>query len=252
MSGVGLAGCTVEPSDVEAYRTALVSADTFAQARTACAGIADPQTRGDCQVTVTERFERMNEADCDHVTDRVWLDECRFLLAERVGKTGDIQTALAICNQSRFRRHCSWHLVQDGVESTLDLPAAEAEQILEDYGRFDALKDAPFQFWRIRWREWSGSGRSADESDCQGLRHQGACEDALARHVRDMLDTVARRDAQKACASPRGERVRNRGIPSWLLGPITTHAEAQWESERCTRPLDARSDTVVAEPVRDP
>lgn len=226
-------GCNSGGSDVNAYREALVTAPTFAEARAACATISDPVTRGDCAVTITERFERLDPSDCAHVTDPVWLDECRFLLAERVGKTGDIQSALTICNQSRFRRHCSWHLLQDGVDDTMALSAAEAEAVLEEFGRFDALKDAPFQFWRIRWREWAGLGRSADERDCAGLRHQRGCEEALSRHVREMLRTVSRADPRRVCTLPRGERVQNRGTPGWVLGPLTTQAEAQWEAEWC-------------------
>jgi hypothetical protein len=230
-----MVGCSSPPTDAESYRAALVSAESFDAAKQACAQIQVPQTLGDCQVTITERFERLDPADCNHVTDPVWLDECRFLLAERVGQTGDIKGALAICNQSRFRRHCSWHLLQDGVDATLELSAPEAEAVLEDFGRFEALKDAPFQFWRIRWREWAGHGKVADEADCTGLRHEQGCRDALARHVREMLNTLSRRDATAICALPAGRRVLNRGEPVWKLGPLTAEAERQWEQERCFR-----------------
>ena len=226
-------GCGAGPSDVDAYRQALVTAKSFEQARSACATIEETSTRGDCQVTITERFERLDPADCGHVTDPVWLDECRFLLAERMGKTGNIERAITICNQSRFRRHCSWHLLQDGVEATLDESAQDAEAVLEFFGQIDALKDAPFQFWRIRWREWAGMGRSADEADCQGLRHQRGCEEALERHVSEMLHRVSRTDPRRVCAMPRGQRVHNRATPGWVLGPITTRAEAAWEAEWC-------------------
>ena len=230
-----LTACDRGPSDAEAYRSALVTADTFEAARTACTHIRDAQVRGDCQVTITERFERVAADDCSHVTDPVWLDECRFLLAERVGKTGNLDLALHICTQSRFRRFCAWHLLQDGVDATIHLPAAEAEAVLEGFGQIHALKDAPFQFWRIRFRELGGQGTPIDEADCQGLTHQVGCEEALTRHVWEMLETVARADRPRVCALPRGQRVANQGVPSWTVGPLTTSAEAHWESERCPR-----------------
>ena len=225
--------CGQPRTDAEAYRTALVVAPTFAEAKAACDDVADPRTRGDCQVTITERFERLDPADCGHVTDPVWLDECRFLLAERVGKTGDLPLALAVCNESRFRRFCAWHLLQDAVDETLPLPASEAEAVLEGFGGIDALKDAPFQFWRIRWRELAGRGTPADERDCQGLVHQVGCEQALSRHIWELLETVSKRDRSAVCATARGQRVMHRGEPSWRTGPLTTSAEASWEVERC-------------------
>ncbi len=242
-----MVGCASGPSDADAYRNALVTAETFAAARTACSGIQEAAARGDCQVTITERFERLDPADCAHVTDPMWLDECRFLLAERVGKTGNIERAIAICNQSRFRRHCSWHLLQDGVEATLEVSPREAEAVLELFGQVDALKDAPFQFWRIRWREWGGAGRSADEMDCEGLRHQRGCEEALSRHVREMLHRVSRTDPRRMCALPRGERVRNRDTPGWILGPLTTRAEMEWEAEWCAGAAPVESERLQSE-----
>ena len=235
LGGLLLVACSGGRSDAEAYREALVSAKTFSAAQVACDGIRDAASRGDCQVTITERFGPVDETACAHVTDPVWLDECRFLLAERIGQTGDLPLAISVCKQSRFRRYCAWHLLQDAVDATLDQSAAEAEQVLEDFGGIPSLKDAPFQFWRIRFRELSGHGRSASEADCTGRTHQLGCEQALTRHVWELLEVVARRDRQRVCALPRGERVMNRGTPSWLPGPLTTAAEAQWESKHCLR-----------------
>lgn len=237
LMGACVVACTGPRSDAEAYRAALVTTETFEAARSACAEITDAGTQGDCQVTITERFERLDPADCRHVTDPVWLDECRFLLAERVGKSGDLPKALQICKRSRFRRYCAWHLLQDGVEDTLGLPAAEAEEILEGFGGIDALKDAPFQFWRIRWREQAGRGDSANEEDCHGLVHEVGCEQALTRHVWELLETVSRSDRSRVCGLPIGQRVTNRGTPGWVLGPLTTSAEASWAAQRC--PSDA-------------
>ena len=234
--GVALVlGCGTPPTDAERYRAALVSAPTFEAAQDACAAIVDPATRGDCQVTITERFERLDPSDCDHVTGPVWLDECRFLLAERLGGAGRLDQAIEMCAQSRFRRYCAWHLVQDAVDATLDLPAAEAEAVLLGFENIPALPDASLQFWRIRWREWAGHGRTADETTCRGLDSQRGCEEALARHVRQLLDAVAKTDLAGTCARPRGERVENRGAAGWVMGPLTTAVESEWEVQRCPR-----------------
>mgnify|MGYP000312211730 CR=1 FL=1 len=229
-----VAGCASPPTEAEAYARALSSAPNYATARASCDHIADPSVRGDCQVTITERFARLDPADCDTVDGEVWQDECRFLMAERIGRTGDLDAALATCVTSRFRRHCAWHLLQDAAENTLHKPHAVAEQVLHGFMEVQALPDAPNQFWRIRWRELAGEGQTLDEAGCSGLLSEPGCRDALDRHVFDMLQVVARRDRAGICGKPAGQRVLHSGQPAWTLGPLTAAAEARWVTEHCS------------------
>jgi len=228
-----LGACAEPPSEAEAYAHALAGAETYVEARESCGQIADAGVRGDCQATITERFARLDPADCDAVDGDVWRDECRFLMAERIGATGDLELALATCVTSRFRRHCAWHLLQDATEHTIDAPHAEAEAVLEGFMQVKALPDAPNQFWRIRWRELAGRGVRLDEAGCEGLRSRPGCRDALERQVFDMLQVVSRSDRAGVCATPEGQRVLHDGVPVWTLGPLTAAAEARWVGEHC-------------------
>lgn len=230
---LGLAsGCAAE-SDAARYTRALSSAPDFAAAKAACAPISDPDTRGDCQVTITERFEVTELTACEHVDSDLWQHECRFLLAERIGQHGSIDDALAVCVTSRFRRHCAWHLLQDAVEESILLDAGEAERVLAGFRAVEALPDAPLQFWRIRLRERAGHDFALDERECLGRYTEGACIEAHRRHVGDVLDGLARRDAAPVCARPHGERALRRGEPVWRQGPVVAAAERRWVDARC-------------------
>lgn len=225
--------CAAPPSDAVLYHRAVVTAESFEIARDVCSQIRSPATRSDCAVTITERFDRRDEAACDHVDSPVWKDECTFLLAERLGAAGSTSEALTICVQSRFRRHCAWHLLQDAVEASVSSEDAEAERQIALFRGIDALPDVAFQFWRIRWTEQPEANLPIDERRCAGLRSQAPCESALQRYVQEQLEAAARLDRSRLCSTARGERVRFRGVPKWRRGPLTDEAEAAWESRAC-------------------
>ena len=228
-----MGACSQGPTDAEAYAHALSTAVDYGAARASCDQVEDSSLRGDCQVTVTERFEWLDPEVCATVDGDVWQSECRFLMAERLGATGDLDAALATCVTSGFRRHCAWHLLQDAAEATLDLPHAEAERVVHAFMEVQALPDAPNQFWRIRWRELAGRGQILDEQGCAGLLSEPGCRDSLDRHVFDMLQVVARADRHRTCATAAGGRVLHDSQPAWVLGPITLAAEQRWETEHC-------------------
>ena len=230
-----LGACSQGPTDAEAYAHALSAAPDHGAARASCDQVKDASLRGDCQVTITERFELLDPKVCDSVEGAVWQSECRFLMAERLGAAGDLQAALATCVTSGFRRHCAWHLLQDAAEATIDAPHAEAERVVHAFMEVQALPDAPNQFWRIRWRELAGRGRVLDEQGCVGLLSEPGCRDSLDRHVFDMLQVVARSDRRRTCSTAAGSRVLHDGQPAWVLGPITLAAERRWAAEHCGR-----------------
>lgn len=229
IAGAGCGG----PSDAERYRQALATDATFPVAWQTCAGIVALPDRGDCQAAVTERFDRREPADCEQIEHAVWRDECRFLLAERLGQAGELDGALAACLSSRFRRHCTWHLIEDAVELTLDQPDATAEQALEPFFARKAMPDAAFQFWRVRHRLKNAAGTPLSETDCEGLRFRDDCRRALHLHVQTLLDELARGGAERVCAAPAGRRIMLGSTPALGPGPLVEDAEQEWVARRC-------------------
>lgn len=238
-------GCA-QPTDAERYRRALTTDATFARAWESCGGITAPPDRGDCQAAVTERFDRREAGDCEQIEHAVWKDECRFLLAERLGQAGELDGALAACLSSRFRRHCTWHLIEDAVEATLDHSDAAAEQALEPFFARRAMPDAAFQFWRVRHRLKNAEGVSLSEEDCEGLRFRDDCRRALHLHVQTLLDELARSGADRVCATPAGRRIMLGTEPALRPGPLVEDAEREWVARRCARAAPA---PAAAEPA---
>ncbi len=229
---LGLLGCGGR-SDVELYREALATAPTYEAARAACDAIGEADSRGDCQMAVMERFERLQWADCETVERGLWVDECYFQMAERQRASGDLAGALRICENIRFARFCVWHLLQDEVEASLDEAPAVAEARLLPFVGSRALPDAAVQLWVIRFREAAGHGRVLDEADCATLQAPEPCQRAVNAHVRTILDSVSRSQRERLCAQELGKRAFVGTSPAWRLGPLTTAAESRWVFERC-------------------
>jgi hypothetical protein len=236
----GLAGalpaCSTEPvaSSAAAYHEALTTDGGYPASADACARLPDARVRGDCLLAAMERWQTLEPALCDGLEDPVWADECRFQLAERTRAAGDLAAGLAICETTRFRRSCAWHLVQDEAEAAADEDLPTAEHRIAALSTSAAMPDAPVQFWLVRFREGSARGQVLDEADCAGLRDPRSCEQAVWAWARAMLDELGKRDPTRLCETPAGRRIRNtEGVPAWAPGPISTAAEARWAAERC-------------------
>ncbi len=229
---LGLAGCLDRRSDAARYADALARED-FDDARDDCAGIGPEDARDDCLLAIMEQHHRLSEADCAGIASQKWYAECMFLLAERQSKTGDLALALQTCERSRYARFCSWHLLQDQVQETLDLSMAQAEGRIVAFKDAKPIPDAPFQFWLTRFREQGASGTSVDEHECETLRDRGACYLAVEAHVRRTLDTLGRASLRTVCASEPGKRAMSKGQPSWKMGPVASRVEQRWVEERC-------------------
>jgi hypothetical protein len=230
-----LAACGGPPgNDAGAYHYALVEAGSYAASADACAGIVRQTTRSDCLLASLERWQRLEDADCDALDAGLLRDECRFQLAERRLAADDLPGAIASCQLSQFRRPCSWHLVRDVAEATWELPLLEAEAHIGRFADALAIPDAGRHFWTVRFREVIGHRGVLDESDCDGLADPALCRDAVYHLVLDMLKETAGRDPSKTCNEPLGQRVRLGGQPVWALGPITRAAETHWAQRRCS------------------
>jgi len=231
---LGLLACGSETSsDGAAYPSALAESASYEAAVVYCGQIEAIDLRGDCQVAVMEKWNRLDPQDCEALESELWKHECLFQLGERQWQAGDVETGLHTCQQTRFRRNCGWHLVQYEVLDTLDLPAAEAEAQIRGFEDFEPMPDAALQFWIIRFRELAGEGRPPNEVDCGGLQNPEPCRAAIQRHVISTLQTQARRHHDELCAAAPGTRVTLRGEPAWTPGPVVEEAEDQWFSSRC-------------------
>lgn len=217
------------------YAKAAAEAD-FSSARGLCRDIRVEATRDDCLLAVLESHQRLSDADCSEIRDQKWYAECLFQLAERQSAGGDLALGLSTCDRSRFARSCTWHLLQDQVEATLDLSPAEAEPRIDLFKGVRTLPDAPEQFWLTRFRELSGAGRPVDEADCDGLRDPEACRIAVASHVRRALEALGRASLHTVCDAEPGQRATTKGRPAWVAGPIASAEEARWVATHCRLP----------------
>ena len=191
------------------------------------------EAREDCLLAVLERHHRLSPEDCGELTTQKWHAECLFQLAERQGRAGELSAALQTCASSLYARFCSWHLLQDQVQASLDDAPVVAEARLDGFAGVTVLPDAAFQFWMIRFREQATDGRSLDESDCHGLRERGECERAVVEYVRRKLDAISHGRMPAVCGGTPGRRAMAHGQPAWKAGPLATSAEDAWVAERC-------------------
>ena len=229
---LGSVGCADSASD--AYAMALMGTDGYAASLIHCDRINSAELQDDCRVALMEVWARLEPSDCEIVESTVWRDECIFLLGERQWQNGDLDGGLRTCEQSRFRRNCAWHLIQDEVQASLEMTAVEAEQRISGFVNARAVPDAGMQFWTIRFREQAGLGRVLDASDCEQLSEPIACRAAVERHVLTILDSQSTRDLPSVCAAEVGQRATLNGQPAWLMDAVTQQAEALWVRTRCS------------------
>lgn len=229
----GAVGCARPGSDAERYTAALSDAATYADSAAACRGIVHESTRFDCTLAILDRWNRLEDADCDAIAVGRLQDECRFQLAERRFRAGDLPAAIATCEATRFRRPCSWHLVRDVAEASVDKTMVEAEADVQRFASATALPDAAKQYWTVFTRKRIGRREVVDEAACDTLAAPEPCRDAFFHLVLDMLQETAGSRLEQQCKRPFGQRVTLRGEPVWAPGPITRKAEGLWEERHC-------------------
>lgn len=228
-----LVSCGRDPLGDAGWYTRALSEKGYDAAASDCRNIDAAESREDCLIAAMEANQRLDPADCVDLAVPKWHEECLFMLAERQSHAGDLRLGLQTCETSRFRRSCTWHLLQDKVQSTLDSSGTEAERALDDFEAERSLPDAAYQFWVIRLREAGAVGRPVDETDCNTSRDPAACRRAVEAHVRRILDTLGRAGLASVCKAEPGARAMNRGKPAWVAGPLTSASEAAWVRERC-------------------
>lgn len=227
-----LAGCE-RRSDATLYADALAETKDFDAAANLCRQIRPPLVRDDCLLAVIEAHDRLSEQDCAEITEAKWSSECLFQLAERQSHAGDLQLGLRTCERSTFGRACSWHLLQDEVQASMEERPSVAEDRIADFRGARLIPDAPFQFWLTRFREGAALGRTVDEADCDELKDADPCRKAVEDHVRRSLELQWRASRKSVCEAAPGQRAMSHGKPAWVSGHIAAEAEARWVNERC-------------------
>lgn len=230
---VSLLACSPMPSDQALYQRALVEADDHSQALQACQQITAPGLAGDCQVAIMERFTLLTPGDCAAIASHLWRDECVFLLAERQWRSGAQAEGLATCQETRFARACTWHLIQDEAEAAAEEPPEVAEMRLQPFLANRIAPDAALQFWKLWLRARLGAGTPIDERSCEERSSREACREAVGRTLHELLEATGRHERGALCAAAPGERVMVSTGPAWRVGALTQTAEQQWVERHC-------------------
>lgn len=224
LSGRILSACQRPPPDATRYAQAL-SAETLDAAQRGCEAIGDVRLRGDCQVAAMEAWKQADPASCATVADPLWRDECTFLAAEQLFRSGEHDAANAACRQTRFARQCTWHLLQDTAEAAQDLSPAEAEAKMQPFLSANfRLPDAGMQFWSLWFRLQARAKRPIDGAACIGLTQVPACDAGLDHYLNAVLEARDRAGTD-VCAAPLEE--------GWVDGPRVSATVARWVSRNC-------------------
>ena len=180
-----------------------------------------------------ERFTQLAPGDCAAIASHLWRDECVFLLAERQWRSGAHAEGLATCEETRFARACTWHLIQDEAEAAAEEPPEVAEVRLQHFLTSRIAPDAALHFWKLWLRARLGAGTPIDERSCGALTRREACREAVGRTLPELLEATGRHEREALCAAAPGERVMVSSGPAWRAGELTQAAEQQWVDRHC-------------------
>lgn len=222
------AGCRKEPTTAELWQKAL-AAPTLAEGIALCHQ-GPPGLRAECVAVVADAHATLDRSVCDGLPGGVWHDECIFQYAERAAKAGQLPDAIAACNDTRFGRECSFHLLRDAAEAMWEDPMEKVTAFVKTWPSMDRAPDAGRLFWRTWHRKRLVERLPVDPTGCPN-------DDCLlgARDViYQSLNGVAKARGADFCLNPPfdgwvGER------EMWAYND-TTHAWFQeWATTECMR-----------------
>ncbi len=228
---LGLAGCRGADAPAR-YEEALRAAEAgrAAEAVAACRAVRDEAARGDCLVAVADAAGSVAQAEraCAALEPGTWLDECRFVLAERALAMGRIDEARERCRQAGgFAEDCLQHLWRVDCRTGWR-PGDAAPAIIERcYGLYDRYLGRPADpaVWRQASEAWLDQAPEFDLGTCDALPpdarwwcREGAWS-VLAMRLRGARGEVAEDDAcarirEVVRATRAGEAAR---IESWTI-----------------------------------
>lgn len=221
---VPLIAACADPSEAARLTQALDPATPIHQGLALCRTLSDPTQLGQCGVQVLDRKADLGEGDCVALGQGVWLDECRFNVAERLAARGEVPAATEICDRIRFSRPCNFHLVREQARLSVDEAPTIAEARIALFGQASIAPDAARLFWGERFRATQLLGRSADVATCADLADPGPCREAFMSMWDRAVQAVSR---EQACARLRlGNPLltMGNGAPSFLPAPETLAA----------------------------
>ena len=201
-----LVGCDDPAADRAVYQSVLSSPHPTEAALAECQRIADPTLAGDCGLVVVAAAGRDPGPLCPQLPDGVYREECWFLSAESLNRSGDALAAAARCRQAgRFALDCAQHLWQTPVRELIHAPGAAgfAEQLPRAeslYAAWEPLMVADTDFSERFWSKFFGNGFEGqgfpvDLGWCAPLpeHHQDACTSAgTAFYAREIGPRVER------------------------------------------------------------
>lgn len=181
------------PDAAQTMQAALDPQVSLDRALRGCGRLAVENDRGDCLSAAMETRAVLEPDACEVIDVAHWRDECVFLAAERLRADGQIDRAIAACQDTRFGRECTFHLIRDEAEHRAALTASEAERGLAQFSDNERAPDAP----RIFWQEWFEARTelelASSPADCQGLETQDGCQEGLRRAWRQRVRGVPSR-----------------------------------------------------------
>jgi len=128
---------------------------------------------GDCMTAAFEARDALN--DCGTIASPIWAEECLFLQGERLRLEGRLEEAIVACEQTRFARECTFHLVRDEAR------AVSSESLLTAKDRLDSLPtmrrapDVEPMFWRQWFIARRLEGEVVDRRVCEVLADPRPC-----------------------------------------------------------------------------
>lgn len=162
------------------YTRALAAADGAA-GWAICAGMADPQNRGDCETAVAARFGYF--ARCGEVAEGPWRDECWFEAAESQARAGERADALASCARNGFARECQDHVLGMIAMGWIDRPLADVVAAFAPVREKLSDRSLPSLFWHHWFRNRIARGVPFVLTACG----DGACAGAARAEIEAAL-----------------------------------------------------------------
>lgn len=214
-----LLGACADPSEAERLTQALDPTTPIHQGLALCRTLSDPTQLGQCGVQVLDRKEDLGEGDCVALGQGVWLDECRFNVAERLAARGEVAAATEICDRIRFSRPCNFHLVREQARLSVDEAPAIAEARVALFSAASIAPDAARLFWGERLRATQLLGRPADVAVCAALTNPAPCREAFSSMWDRAVQAVSQDQACARLSAGRPLLTMGNGEPSFVPAP---------------------------------
>lgn len=193
--------CTTPTSPAEDARVfaEVLAHPTAPGAMSACGGIGDANSRGECQLKVALNQEDQGMA-CAQVSVSLYRDECFFMAAEAARRRGAYPAAVTLCADSGvFITDCQQHLWQGELRGVM----VGTGPFTERYGRASKVycrwedtlaeaEDFEARYWEMAWNSALAGAPKIDLGPCQDLppNQRERCEKAGASLLAARLDEV--------------------------------------------------------------